>query len=70
MEMVKWIGKISLLLKRLRDAWVDMLPMSFRNEQVSDDWTTSVARYLNEAQRKQLPSPLSLQGVDVTACTC
>ena len=22
--MVKWIGKLSLLLKRLRDAWMDM----------------------------------------------
>ena len=28
MEMVKWIGKFSVLLKRLRDAWMDMLPMS------------------------------------------
>ena len=27
-ERVKWIGKFSLLLKRLRDAWMDMLPMS------------------------------------------
>ena len=28
MEMVKWIGKFSLLLKRLRDARMHMLPMS------------------------------------------
>ena len=27
-EMVKWIGKFSLLPKRLKDAWTDMLPMS------------------------------------------
>ena len=27
-EMVKWIGKFSLLLKRLKGAWLDMLPMS------------------------------------------
>ena len=30
--MVKWIGKFSLLLKRLRDAWMDMLPMSAMSE--------------------------------------
>ena len=30
--MVKWIGKFSLLLKRLRDAWMDMLPMSAVSE--------------------------------------
>ena len=34
--MVKWIGKFSLLLKRLRDAWMDMLPMSSAIEQVTD----------------------------------
>ena len=26
--MVKWMGKFTLLLKRLRDAWMDMLPLS------------------------------------------
>ena len=26
MEMVKWIGKISLFLKRLKDSWMDTLP--------------------------------------------
>ena len=26
-EMVKWIGKFSLLLKRLKDSWMDMLPV-------------------------------------------
>ena len=34
-EMVKWIGKFSLLLKRLRDAWMDMLPMTATSEQVT-----------------------------------
>ena len=33
--MVKWIGKFSLLLKRLRDGWMDMLPMSSAVEQVA-----------------------------------
>ena len=27
-EMVKWIGKFSLLLKHLRGAWMDLLPTS------------------------------------------
>ena len=31
--MVKWIGKLSLLLKRLRDAWMDMLPLSTMSEE-------------------------------------
>ena len=32
-EMVKWIGKCSLLLKRLKDAWMDMLPLSTMSEE-------------------------------------
>ena len=31
--MVKWIGKFSLLLKRLRDAWMDMLSLSAMSEE-------------------------------------
>ena len=31
-EIVKWIGKFSLLLKRLKDAWMDMLPTSSMSE--------------------------------------
>ena len=80
-EMVKWIGKFSLLLKRLRDAWMDMLPMSPTNEQVtshewlfpfSDNLATlmfTVASDLSEAQRERLTSSLSFQGVNVTAYT-
>ena len=30
--MVKWIGKFTLLLKRLRDAWMDMMPMPAMGE--------------------------------------
>ena len=30
--MGKWIGNFSLLLKLLKDAWMDMLPMSSMNE--------------------------------------
>ena len=31
-EMVNWIGKLSLLLKRLKDSWMDVLPMSALTE--------------------------------------
>ena len=31
--MVKWIGTCSLLLKRLKDSWTDMLPMSVLTEE-------------------------------------
>ena len=31
--MVKWIGKFSFLLKRFRDAWMDMLPLSTMSEE-------------------------------------
>ena len=32
MEIAKWIGKFSVLLKRLKDAWMDMLPTSSMSE--------------------------------------
>ena len=35
-EMVKWIGKFSLLLKRLRDAWMDKLPVSATSQEQRD----------------------------------
>ena len=35
METVKWIGMFSLLLKRLGDAWMDMLPMNATSEEVT-----------------------------------
>ena len=79
--MVKCIGEFSLLMKRLRDAWMDLLPMSATSEQVtsherlvpfSDNLTTlmfTVASDLSEAQRERLTSSLSPQGVNVTAYT-
>ena len=80
-EMVKWIGKFSLLLERLRDAWMDMLLMTATKEQVtsherlfpfSDNLTTLMfigASDLSEAQRELLTSSLSLKGVNVAAYT-
>ena len=33
LEMVKWIGRFSLSLQRLKDAWMDNLPMSALSEE-------------------------------------
>ena len=33
LKMVRWIGKVSLLLKRLKDSCMDMLPMSALSEE-------------------------------------
>ena len=41
-EMVKWIGKFSLLSKRLKDSWMDMLPMS--EEQRQNQYLADVAQ--------------------------
>ena len=32
-DMVDWIGKFSLLLKRLKDAWMDMSPLSAMSQE-------------------------------------
>ena len=78
-EMVKWIGKFSLLLKHLRDAWMYLLPTSSAtSEQMttherlfpfSDNLTTLmfIASDPSEAQRERLVSALSLQTMDVNA---
>ena len=39
MEMVKWIGNFTLLLKRVKDSWMDMLPLNSMSE------TTIEAQY-------------------------
>ena len=79
--MVKWIGKFSLLQKRLRDAWMDMLPTSATSEEVPthgrrfpfrDNLTTlmfTVAGDLGEAQRERLTSSLSPKGMNVNVYT-
>ena len=33
MEMVKWIGNFTLLLKRLKNAWMDMWPISAMSQE-------------------------------------
>ena len=54
-EMVKWIGKFSLLLKRLRDAWMDMLPVSTMSEERrQNQYLADVTQLNEERQRKML----------------
>ena len=43
--MVKWIGKFSLPLKRFKDSWMDMLPMStLSEEQRQNQYLADVAQ--------------------------
>ena len=43
--MVKWIAKCSLLLKRLKDSWMDVLPMSaLTEEQRQNHYLADVAQ--------------------------
>ena len=54
-EIVKWIGKFSLLLKRLRDAWMDMLPMSAMNEERRrNQYLADVTQESEERQRRNV----------------
>ena len=44
-EIVKWIGKCALLLKRLKDSWMAMLPMSaLTEEQRKSEYLADVAQ--------------------------
>ena len=52
-ENVKWIGQISLLLKRLKDSWMDMLPMSALSvEQRQNQYLADVAQENAERQTR------------------
>ena len=43
--MVKWMGKFSLLLKCLKDSWMDMLPMfALSEEQRTNRYLADVAQ--------------------------
>ena len=53
MEMVKWIGKCSLLLKRLKDSWMDVLPTNNVSEtRRQNQYHADVARE-NEERRSR-----------------
>ena len=52
--MVKWIGKLSLLLKRLRDAWMDMLPLpTMSEERRQNQYLAGVAQENAERQTRR-----------------
>ena len=52
-EMVKWIGKFSLLLKRSNDSWMDMLPMStVSEEQRQNPYLADVAQEKADRQTR------------------
>ena len=52
--MVKWISKLALLLKRLRDAWMDMQPTSSTSEtRRQNEYNADVARENEERRRSQ-----------------
>ena len=51
--MVKWIGKFSLLLKRSRDAWMDMLPLlALSEEQRQCQYLADVNQENEERQKR------------------
>ena len=53
-EIVKWISKLSLLLKRLKDAWMDMQPTSFMGEtRRQSQYHADVGRENEERRRSQ-----------------
>ena len=51
MEMVKWIGKFTLLLKRLKNAWMDMWPISAMSQEQRETQYRADVDQLNEDGR-------------------
>ena len=52
--MVKWIGRFSLFWKRLRDAWMDNLPMySMSEEQRQGQYLADVNQENEEKTKKK-----------------
>ena len=49
--MVWWIGKFSLLLRRLRDAWMDMLPVTVMSQEQRETQYRADVDQLNEDRR-------------------
>ena len=53
LQLVKWIGKLSLSLQRFRDAWMDKLPMSaLSEEQRRSQYLADVAQENAEGQTR------------------
>ena len=51
-EMVKWIGNFTLLVKRLRDAWMDILPVSAMRREGRETWYRNDVAQLNEERQR------------------
>ena len=61
-EMVDWIGKFSLLLKRLNDSWMDLLPLSVMNQQQRESQYQADVTHLNaERHNRKIEEALRLQ---------
>ena len=55
-EIVDWIGKFSLLLKRWKDSWMDMLPLSSMTEQQREtQYQADMARLNAERTAREHP---------------
>ena len=52
-EMVKWVGNFSLVLRRLRDAWMDVLPLSTMSEERKQNQYLADVTQLNEERQKK-----------------
>ena len=52
--MVKGIGKFSLLLKRLRDVWMDMLLVSAMSQERRETQYRADVTQLNEERQREL----------------
>ena len=50
--MFKWIGMFSSPWKRLRDAWIDMLPVSTMSEERRQTQYLADVTQLNETKKK------------------
>ena len=61
--MVKWIGKYSLLLKRLKDVWMDMFPVSVMSQEHRENqYRADVAReILKDKKRNEEALDLNVQ---------
>ena len=59
--MVDWIGKFSLLLKRLNDSWMDLLPLSAMNQQQRESqYQADVTHLSGERRNRNLRRPCTL----------
>ena len=56
--MVNWIGKFSLLLKRLKDSWMNLLPLSGLTQQPRESQYPADMTQLNADRRSRTETHL------------